>query len=399
MEHGVDPTTLPAVVPTDDQRKRYLVLEGNRRVVALKALETPSLVAPAFDSREQAKLNKLARSYSQNPLSTISCTLFEQEEAAIHWVTIRHTGQNKGVGLVEWGADEKDRWAARHGLRSAPGQILDFVGKHGHISEGAKASRKGIITSLKRLVNTPEVRKVLGIEQTDGEILSWYPAEEVAKGLSRIVEDLKTGDVKVGDIYHVDQRRTYARSIPQEDLPTPNTRFDAARPLNNLATSAPRKAKKRKTRKRKKGTSERTAIIPRSCQLDIDPPRINAIYNELLGLSVDQFPNACSVILRVFVELGVDHYISQHKIMTEQQQRSTPLAKRLKNVASDLKEKGAIDGQLETAVQKMADSRFVLAASTVTFNQYVHNQYVHPKPSELRLAWDELQPFLEKLWA
>lgn len=139
-------------------------------------------------------------------------------------------------------------------------------------------------------------------------------------------------------------------------------------------------------------------MIPQSCQLDVGPPRINSIYNELLKLSADQYTNACSVTLRVFVELSVDHYLVQESLMTDSDRRKAPLAKRLKTAADNLKQNGAIDTQLKDAVYRIADNRRELSASTMTFNQYVHNEYVYPRAGELRIAWDELQPFIEKLW-
>ena len=83
--------------------------------------------------------------------------------------------------------------------------------------------------------------------------------------------------------------------------------------------------------------------------------------------------------------------------MTETQRNNSTLSKRLKSCADDLQSRGKVSAQLKKAVYKIADSQHVLAASTTAFNQYVHNQYVFPKPSELRTAWDELQPFLEAL--
>jgi hypothetical protein len=109
LDNGLDPTTLPAVIPTDDQHKRYTVLEGNRRVLALKALEAPALVAPALSTQEQHRLSKLAERFSAEPVRTVSCVLFDNEQEATHWIELRHTGQNEGVGLVPWGSDEKDR--------------------------------------------------------------------------------------------------------------------------------------------------------------------------------------------------------------------------------------------------------------------------------------------------
>jgi hypothetical protein len=52
------------------------------------------------------------------------------------------------------------------------------------------------------------------------------------------------------------------------------------------------------------------ATVPTTCVINIPRPRINDIYRELLKLNVDDFPNACAVSLRVFVELGVDGYLS-----------------------------------------------------------------------------------------
>jgi hypothetical protein len=396
VEFGLDPTALPAVVPTGDQKTRYTVIEGNRRVVAVKALETPSLVAAAFDSAGQKRLNSLSLRFLKKPISVLKCVLFESEAELAHWVTLRHTGQNDGVGLVEWGADEKDRYAARHGKRSPAGQVLDFVDKAGTLSDAAKQSSKGIITSLTRLINTPAVRERLGIELVDGQVVSLYPTSDVTKGLTQVVDDLKTGRVTVGKIYSAAERVKYGQRLP----PPKKAKLKTPEPLSGTTAPADLAGKLRSQRQKRrvKRPTDRTALIPKTCGLTITAPRINGLYNELLSLSVDQYPNACAVAMRVFLELSVDNYVDQHKIMTPDERRSKPLAKRMKAVAATLRKKNLIGDQLEQAVQRMADSPNVLACSTVTFNQYVHNQYVYPKPTELRLAWDEVQPFMEKLW-
>lgn len=258
------------------------------------------------------------------------------------------------------------------------------------------------------------MRDRLGIKITGDEVISFYPKAEVAKGLTKIIEDLKTGEKKVGDIYHAQDRIDYVNSLPGDVLPSPESRLvepvslnnleqnvsvsgDASESSGDLGTLEPPQSAP--TTRRPRGKPERTAIIPRECRIDISPPRINGIYNELNNISVDQYPNACSVTLRVFVELSVDHYLAENSLMNENDRRNKPLAKRIKVAAEGLHQTGKIDAQLKAAMEKVADSQGVLAASTTTFNQYAHNKYVYPKPTELRLAWDELQPFVEKLWA
>jgi hypothetical protein len=324
VEHGLDPMTLTAVVPTDDKRKRYVVIEGNRRVAALRALETPTIFASAFDSGAQKQLLSLSNEFlTKHHIESITCVLFEMGEEAARWVRLRHTGQNEGVGLVEWGADEKDRFTARHGTRSPEGQVIDFVEKLGGLSELAEKSNKGIISSVKRLISNPTVRERLGIGVSGGKVHSWYPADEVAKGLNRVIEDLKTEKIKVGDIYHAQDRVSYVQGIPESHLPDPATRLSSLQPLESLestagsGTAGAQGQPKPKPKKKPKQSSGRTTIIPKDCYLNIGPPRINTIYNELLELTVDKFSNACSVTLRVLVELSVDHYVIQEKLMTD----------------------------------------------------------------------------------
>jgi hypothetical protein len=142
VKNGLDPTALLAVVPTGDRRQRYKAIEGNRRLLAIRALDTPSLISPALSAASNRRLIGLADRYAQNPLGAIPCALFENEDDARHWIHLRHTGQNQGVGLVEWGADEKDRFNSRSsGSRKPAGQLIDFVEKRGTLSPEAQSSR------------------------------------------------------------------------------------------------------------------------------------------------------------------------------------------------------------------------------------------------------------------
>jgi hypothetical protein len=396
VNNGLDPTTLPAVVPTPDRLKRYRVIEGNRRILAVKALETPSIVTAALSPPDRKRLVELAVKYADKPIEAVRCVLFDNEADADHWITLRHTGVNEGAGLVEWDPNEQDRYLARTGARQPSGQVVDFVNK----VRGTK-SGSGIITNLKRLIGTPEVREALGIELINNSktVVSHYPAEEVVKGLARVVDDLEEGVVKVKDLYEKPDRVEYIKKFTRKDLPTKSKRLAVPVTLDDLATGnkAPTSTPTKRPSKRPKPTI-RSSVIPRDSKVNPTPPRINAIYNELLQLNVDQYPNACAVLLRVFVELSVDHEIAQAKLMTEAQRLKAPLAKRMKDVATHLEQNKRIGTQIRKAIEKIANTQAVIAASTTTFNQYVHNPYVHPKPSELRTAWDELQPFMEKLW-
>lgn len=139
------------------------------------------------------------------------------------------------------------------------------------------------------------VREALGIQITGGQVFSLYPAEEVAKGLRRVTGDLRTGTVKVKDVYDLVDREKYISNLPKDDLPEPSTAL--AEPIalpDLLAGNTGTKAKRPKKAKVKRS---RTAVVPSDCLINPGPPRMNAIYNELLNLNADTFPNACVVLV------------------------------------------------------------------------------------------------------
>lgn len=396
VRNGTDPTTLIGVVAVGDTNKRYRVIEGNRRLLAIKALETPSLISAALSPRDARKFARLSGDWARNPLQELPCVLFKVEDEAGHWIELRHTGQNQGSGLVEWASTEKDRYKARHaGRRSPAGQVIEFVEQRGSLSADARSSNVGILTNLERLLSSPDARLALGIDIVQGEVIALHDADAISKSLTRVVEDLKIGRVKVPDIYNAEHRKAYAQGLPRSVRPTRKSLLPAAVSLAGLTAgrSTPPANKRRKKAATK--PPARTTVIPKASALDIDQPRINAIHNELLSLTAQQYPNACAVLLRVFIELSVDHFLAEHKLPPS---TDDPLAKRLKAAAKKLKVDGAISEQLRRAVEHIADGPSPIAPGVSTLNQYVHNRYTHPKPPELFAAWDELQPLMEKLW-
>ncbi|MCD0452574.1 hypothetical protein LO762_25815 [Actinocorallia sp. API 0066] len=451
VKFGMDPSVLLIAVPAEGSPGKYRILEGNRRLLTVKALTKPKILAEALAPARYKRLVNLSERFHVDPIRRLRCIVFELEEDADHWIELRHTGENGGAGLVGWDSNEKARWKSRRGglaKRTPAGQVIDFVD---HFCPPNSGDARRIFSTVQRIVSSVHVRKHLGIHTKSGVVYSYFPATEVLKSLSKVVIDLRTGVIKVTDVYHATQRDSYINGFGRDDLPNPETRLDEPVILVDLiVTSAPSSDYRAEeeghasdehgvpiprseaapeaadpadagaasvatmsadatpgvtlapptgaSRSRVKVRGDRTTLIPAACALWIPQARINAIYNELCRISVDNFSNACGVSLRVFVELTVDHHISLNGIMSESERNSSPLAKRMKKLAEFLRAAGHIDMQLERAIIKIADGVGMFSASTTTFNQYVHNGYVFPHPSELRLAWDELEPFMLALW-
>jgi hypothetical protein len=229
-------------------------------------------------------------------------------------------------------------------------------------------------------------------------VFSSYPANEVSKGLTRVVEDLKLGKVRVPDLYHVEDRRKYVKDIPRTALPKKKTRLKEPALLHDLNSG--RTSVRRKSRKKpaKPQSRTRTTVIPRDNTLEVTNSRINQIFAELLDLSAEKYPNACSVLLRTFMELSIDHYLEEGKIVSDDNIRNLPLGKKMKEVSKDLAKRRKIPNKLKKAMEKFADTNNVMQPRLVTFHQYVHNQYVFPSATDLYNAWNELAPLMERIW-
>jgi hypothetical protein len=101
-EHGTSPIDLVLVVPEDGV---FTVVEGNRRVLAMKLLKNPSL---ARGSKIENPIKEVSsRSVA---LSDVRCVVAATRDDAKRWIELRHTGSREGVGVVGWNPEMQVRF-------------------------------------------------------------------------------------------------------------------------------------------------------------------------------------------------------------------------------------------------------------------------------------------------
>ncbi len=161
-----------------------------------------------------------------------------------------------------------------------------------------------------------------------------------------------------------------------------------------LTKTAPSTKKATKT-----SPKERKQLIPKSCVLNINNPKVYAIYHELQRLDVNKFTNAVAVTFRVFIELSLDCYIDSNKL-TKGATSTKPnrkLREKVSDVAQHLVNAKSADKEIckgiSTAVQNKND-----LLGIDTWHAYVHNPHYSPTPQNLLITWDNVQKFVEILW-
>lgn len=376
--------------------KGYTVLDGNRRLAALRVLSNPTVLdgMSSVGDLTAQKLRKLAKDFDVSEVEPLDAYVCKNEAEARHWIEAIHTGENDGRGVVGWDGIA----TARYRGKNTSLKVLDFVRAAGKFTPEEEAALERFpITNLDRLLATPDVRELLGLTQEGGDLLSDLPQAELLRALKKVVSDLASGEVTVGKLKGKEDRIEYVRSLGSH-LPDLSKRTGTPEPLDRLATSAQAKAHTSATAAAKsRSLLDRKALIPGNSQtpLNINDQKLQQMCKELRKLPLESYPISVAASFRVFLELSLDHYGLEKKLPGFH--ADLALKRKLELVADGLQSAGASKRDLQ-AFRALASNPHS-ALSIDRLHGVIHSRYALPTASELRSGWAEVQVAFTKIWA
>ncbi|WP_054178620.1 hypothetical protein [Trabulsiella odontotermitis] len=432
--YGLDPTELQLVIPDDEGN--YIVLEGNRRLTALKLLQNPDLCTQEKYYKDfYAAHKEIAERFP----SEIECSVVASREDGDVWIELKHTGQNGGAGRVPWDSDIRDERRARQtGVDSIGRQIREIVRDNPQIfSEIIISDIYQIpVTTLTRLFASKRAQDAFAVFIKDRQIQFKYTLDICAPSIEFAIRMFRHEGYNVNDVRNDDDRKAFLNHIPPELSPEHLYQESLKRTVTSDGGTAGSESEgrqdkswgghsgsegdggagsdpsKQKTDERNspktkaKGSSRsRKYLVPWS--LNIPNSRINEIYRELRGLlEVDRVPNATAITFRVFLEVSCEDYrrrmthagdgVYRHdnnKPLSDEDK----LATKIVSVAKHLESAGLLTKAESKAISRRAAGTQVVG-SVDHLNQFVHSTASPPLPSELKDVAEEYLPMLKAIW-
>jgi len=402
LHEGTSPVDFIFVVK-GTMEGRYVVADGNRRITALKLLSQPGRIDDTpFEEPLKKRMKHLASKFDQKKYEAITCIVAPDFEATRHWVSLRHTGENEGAGVVRWNGAATARF---RGSSRGYG-VIEFVREQLKSTADEGILDRFPVTNLERLLGDPDVRKHLGLTLKSGRLLSIIDPKSAAENLYEIMKDLKSPDVAVGDVYTKDDRRDYMKRMAPRIksgviLPAPQA-LDPVDSGSGLAASPKPSAKAGPAKKGSTPSSKtRRVLIPRTTTFPVEAPRVNEIYRELRRLKVSLFPNAVAVLARVFLECSLDIYIKNLKLGADLSKEAGEGKQiKLKHKAACVK-KHLVASGADASTVNAGYRVFTSAESPLSIehlNLVVHNPHWHPDGPGLLRDWDVCEGFFRELW-
>lgn len=308
---------------------QLVVVEGNRRLAALKALREPALLENPW----QRQLERLSRLIEDpDTIASVPVTIAPSRRATDRLIAGRHVG----TPVLAWQAENRasfilDKLAEGY----TNSQLLDQLGfslidiqaarqtraiaemaRSLDLADEVKAKlenpRAKVFTTLQRVFTSSVGRAYLRvIPDPDHGLRGQTTKGEFLRGFTRLVTDVALGHQSSRTLNKNTDIDAYFQSWTPKELPAKrHGSFVPADIIEGRSVASSGRVETPAVTKRSKGLSK--AVLPRDFKVRFGSARLIDIRRELVKLNRDDFPNAGAVLLRVFFELAALDYLETH---------------------------------------------------------------------------------------
>jgi len=267
----------------------------------------------------------------------------------------------------------------------------------GHLP--SKVAAQVPASTFNRIIGTKRFRTLAALPRA-GSDLTDVPIGAV-RPLVEVANDLAHGSISVSQVHNRIDRERYIDSVfaKLNGGPSPQSKKTSTEPL----PTGPGRGLSRTSGKPPLAprSHERAAVVPPSFQCRPDQQRCAEILDELKALSAERYPNAVSVLLRVFIQLSAEWYAERRPegLPKPKGNKGHELHELLRHLADRLHSEGGLNTQQHKALRKATFKNEFWSGSVDSMHQSVHNCFERPQRKHLINAWDVFEPLLLAIWA
>ena len=413
---GFDP--VESMIGCDDDGKT-IVLEGNRRLAALKLLQDPTLSPEAHLSR----FKKLGASPTLDLPARVRVLLAPTRDAAAPLILRKHTREQ----VARWSPLQQARFyrrlleagespeqiAGRSNVTA--GDVRDFLRMDAmyeiaqaieipeDVREIVHDPRRFPASVLRRLLEVPSFRDFLQLQfDNRGRVSAKAKPKAFRDAYRRVLTEIANKTVDTRKLNRADDVDAYVGHLAAVAPPEQKRAYSMSDlmgsppPASQPAVADP--APQRTARSKSKN------LIPSTIRCTLDDPRVKEIFRELKKLNPKPgaFPNAHAVLLRLLLEFGVAHYLTETGLIKPLLQRvkdkkkgkdwSPTLTQMLRELLSapDL----TLSPNARKAITRLVNDNQQSMLSVTTMDQFLHNEFEWPNDREIARLWKLMEPVL-----
>lgn len=416
---GYFPTEPLLAVEEDGQ---LVVVEGNRRLAALKGLREPTLLKPVH----RRALERL-RQRIQNPesLKSVPIVVAPSRRASDRLVVGRHSAtavkmwqaENRASFIIdklengyttaqleaELGLSAADITAARQ--TRAITEMARSLDVEDVVKAKIDAPRTKMFSTLERIFDSAPGREFLRIERSaDHGVLIKASRDDFRRALRRIVEDIGYGHQDSRSLNTAENIRDYFASWEPGARPGASSRSLTPRDVTgeNSVASSVTPAPSAPTQR---NASPRKSVVPASLRVAEGPEKLKQLRKELTKLGREAYPSCGAVMLRVFLEMATLHYLEATgqleplKVRLKAERNlyfDQPTFSQMSPLLRDLVKrhfKGNEQSRILRALKYDKNQPFTIA----TLNGFVHDLREMPTAHEVLVFWEQIDPLMRLL--
>ncbi|HWT14071.1 MAG TPA: hypothetical protein VN231_15055 [Allosphingosinicella sp.] len=406
LEMGGTSPGEPLWVYRESSSGTYVVVEGNRRVAALKLMDNPLLADGTIVERG---FRALAPKFAASPIREVTAAVFPSYDAAAPWRRRRHLTSGSGVGLEGWKTLAKARADRDHGEKARRVlTVVEFLQDDSDEWQQIEMSLDPRWTTVERVLNARPMKAALGIDidTKTGEVFFENGDSNAGRKLLRaILATMAAPGFEFAEVERFENREAFLTRFTGMAVKAKPKSSPPAGPAP--PTPAPSPATPR--RKPRADTGKRQTLAPNTSArlFVVHGARLNGIYGECRKLKVLRNENAAAFLLRVFIELSSEALLAEKKVAiphrfgkagkTEWDDIGIPLAAKIQTVIDflDPTKVSKVYQPMRLALDPQSHS----LASINILHGYFHNRRLTPQASDLMKAWDIWEPYLSAVHA